>query len=121
MREREGKIDGKIYLDTSLLSDEEKSEFIQGWKDAGGYMGDCDSNAPAPWCMPWLHGNTRIEVPQYDLDPCEQGQVHWENSKDEIAELLAQEERQRDYHLEKSDRAACPIGQKTIVGTAHIN
>ena len=95
MRERRFKLNGRPCFDTSLLSDSEKSEFVKGWKDAGGYMGDCDGNVSAPWCMPWLHGNALIEnLPNSDLSVYQLGQAHWENCKDEIAKFLEREFRE---------------------------
>ena len=89
MRERVGRTkEGVILYNTSMLSDEEKAEFIQGWKDAGGYMGDSDS--PCPWCAPWLRANPFVEPPHYNAFVHEIGRFYWETCKSEIEALLAQ-------------------------------
>ena len=40
-----------IRVDLSTLTEEQKDEFVDGWKSVGGYVGDMDS--PSPWCCPW--------------------------------------------------------------------
>lgn len=32
-------------------SDEKRAAFVEGWKEAGGYMGDAATDSP--WCAPW--------------------------------------------------------------------
>ena len=43
-----------MKVDTSLWSESAQSDFIEGWEDAGEYMGDLDS--PSPWCCHWFSG-----------------------------------------------------------------
>ena len=35
-----------IRVDLSTLSEEQKDEFVDGWKSVGGYVGDMDSPSP---------------------------------------------------------------------------
>lgn len=39
-----------IYGD---MDENEREEFIDGWRNAGGIMSDWTSDNPAPWCCPW--------------------------------------------------------------------
>ena len=48
-----------MKVDTSLWSESTQSDFIEGWEDAGEYMGDLDS--PSPWCCHWS-SNSVIDV-----------------------------------------------------------
>lgn len=82
------KMEGFRTIDTADLSEEEQEQFIEGWESVGGYTDDLD-DSPAPWCCPWYHGNTKIEV-EGD-DPREWGKQWWSRCKDEIEELLKEE------------------------------
>lgn len=75
-------------IDTKDFTKEQQAQFIEGWESAGGYTDDLGS--PAPWCCPWHHGNTRIEVT--GDDPRDWGAQWWDQCKDEIEELLKDEE-----------------------------
>ena len=85
------KMEGFRTVDTADLSEEEREAFIEGWENVGGYTDDLDES-PAPWCCPWYHGNTKIEV-EGD-DPREWGKQWWNQRKDEIEEELANESEQ---------------------------
>lgn len=80
---------GHKMLDTRTLTEEQQQAFIEGWEAAGGYTDDLEES-PAPWCCPWHHGNTKIEVT--GDDPREWGAQWWDQCKDEIEELLKDEE-----------------------------
>lgn len=82
------KLKGHKMLDTKTLTEEQQSQFIEGWEAAGGYTDDLDSSAP--WCCPWHHGNTKIEVT--GDDPKSWGAQWWDQCKDEIEAELAAEE-----------------------------
>lgn len=55
-------------------TDEQKEAFIEGWKKAGGYVGDLDS--PYPWCAPWTY-TFYIEVDAESDDPAIIGAAWW--------------------------------------------
>lgn len=76
-------------IDTTKFTEEERDLFIEGWKRAGGYMGDVES--PAPWCAPWESVGT-IEVTGSDSK--EWGAQWWEQCKDEVEALLKEEAEQ---------------------------
>ena len=80
--------EGHKMLNTTTLTEEQQQAFIEGWEAAGGYTDDLD-DSPAPWCCPWYHGNTKIEV-EGD-DPCSWGAQWWAQCKDEIEQLLKEE------------------------------
>lgn len=48
-------------LSTRLFnSDAVRDAFVNGWVDAGGTTGDCESETP--WCAPWLWADSiRVE------------------------------------------------------------
>lgn len=46
-------------LNLATLTEEQKDAFVEGWENAGGFMGDLDT--PNPWCCPW-DWNDEIEV-----------------------------------------------------------
>ena len=75
---------GHKMLDTRTLTEEQQQAFIEGWEAAGGYTDDLGS--PAPWCCPWHHGNSIIEV-EGD-DPRAWGAQWWAQCKDEINKEL---------------------------------
>ena len=80
-------LEGRKIVDTKDFTEEQQEQFIAGWGSVGGYTDDLDS--PAPWCCPWYHGNTKIEV-EGD-DPREWGKQWWSKCKNEIEELLKEE------------------------------
>ena len=67
-------------VDTSKWSEDEQLDFIEGWEDAGGYMGDSDS--PSPWCCPWFSGQPVINV--QGSDPYTMGKNYWRLVKNEV-------------------------------------
>lgn len=73
-------------IDTTKFTEEEREAFIEGWEEAGGYMGDADS--PAPWCCPW-DGVELIEVTGVDIKGW--GRQYWIACKPEIEQILAEE------------------------------
>lgn len=73
-------------IDTTRFTEEEQDAFIEGWEEAGGYMGDADS--PAPWCCPW-DGVELIEVTGVDIKGW--GRQYWIACKPEIEQILAEE------------------------------
>ena len=74
-------------IDTTKFTEEEQSQFIEGWKAAGGYIGDLE--AGCPWCMPWYWCET-IEVTGTDIK--DWGAQWWEQCKDEVERLLKEDE-----------------------------
>lgn len=77
----------KIKLDTTTMTEEQQEAFIEGWEVAGGYTGDM--GFPDPWCAPWYTGE-KIEVT--GDNPKDWGSQYWEQCKDEIECILAEEE-----------------------------
>lgn len=77
-------------IDTTKFTKEEQGLFIEGWKDAGGYMADAES--PAPWCCPWCAGNGEIKVTGTDIK--DWGRQYWEACKEEVEALLKEEAEQ---------------------------
>lgn len=67
---------------TKFKNERRQDLFIEGWKDAGGYMDDCVSDNPAPWCMPWYQGYGEIEF--QGKRPEEWGAEWWEMNCEEI-------------------------------------
>lgn len=84
-----------IIIDTRKYSEEEQAAFIEGWKDAGGYTDDLDLGTPCPWACAWHHTDYEIEAPK-GTTPYQAGAIWWDFCKDTLAEVLAEEERQRD-------------------------
>lgn len=76
-------------IDTTKFTEEERDLFIEGWKDAGGYVGDLEADVDCPWCMPWYCGSNTIEVTGTDIK--EWGRQFWESSREEIECNLKQE------------------------------
>ena len=72
------------------FTDEQKEAFIEGWENAGGYVGDTDS--PYPWCCPW-ELNDEIEVEGETLE--EMGADWWRQNKAEIEALIDEENEAR--------------------------
>lgn len=79
-------------IDTTKFADEERDLFIEGWKDAGGYVGDLEEGVDCPWCMPWYCGNVEIEVTGTDIK--EWGRQYWQSCKEEVEALLKEEAEQ---------------------------
>lgn len=79
-------------IDTTKFTDEERDLFIEGWKDAGGYVGDLEEGVDCPWCMPWYCGNVEIEVTGTDIK--EWGRQYWQSCKEEVEALLKEEAEQ---------------------------
>ena len=73
-------------IDPAELTEEQRAEFVTGWIDAGGYMGDTDS--PCPWCAPWYWTHD-LEV--VGADPYEWGADHWKSVKEDVERLTASE------------------------------
>jgi hypothetical protein len=62
-------------------TDEQKEAFIEGWKKAGGYVGDLDS--PYPWTY-----RVGIEVDAESDDPAIIGAAWWKECAAEVAQEL---------------------------------
>lgn len=75
-------------IDTTKFTEEERDLFIEGWKDAGGYVGDLEAGVDCPWCMPWYWCET-IEVTGTDIK--DWGRQHWEECREEIEGNLKKE------------------------------
>lgn len=71
-------------LNLTALTDEQKEEFISGWKEAGGFMGDIES--PYPWCEPWTY---ELEIEVEGETPEEWGACWWETKKHEMLAAIA--------------------------------
>ena len=78
-------------IDTTKFTEEERDLFIEGWKDAGGYVEDLEAGVDCPWCMPWYWCET-IEVTGTDIK--DWGAQWWEQCKDEVEALLKEEAEQ---------------------------
>lgn len=81
-------LEGHKIIDTKELTEEQQQAFIEGWEAAGGYMDDLETSCP--WCCPWYHGLTKLEVS--GDNPRAWGAQWWSQCKDEIEELLKSEE-----------------------------
>lgn len=73
-------------LNLATLTEEQKDAFVEGWENAGGFMGDLET--PHPWCCPW-DWNDEIEVEGETLE--EMGADYWRQCKDEIEALIAED------------------------------
>lgn len=69
------------------LSPKQRDEFVSGYEQAGGYMGDAES--PAPWCAPWTHGTSEIVVAGPTAK--DWGACWWRSNREEIESLLEEE------------------------------
>lgn len=78
-----------MLVRVSNFNSEQKEAFIEGWKKAGGYVGDLDS--PYPWCAPWTH-RVGIEVDAQSDDPAIIGAAWWKECAAEVAQELKEEE-----------------------------
>ena len=87
-------------IDTTKFAEEERDLFIEGWKDAGGYVGDLEAGVDCPWCMPWFSGNGLIEVTGTEIR--DWGRQYWETYKDEV-EALLKEEAERAKEMAEED------------------
>ena len=74
-------------IDPETLSEEQREDFISGYEQAGGYMGDAES--PAPWCAPWTHGTSEIVVAGPTAK--DWGACWWRSNREEIESLLEEE------------------------------
>lgn len=74
-------------IKTTSLTEAQQGQFILGWKDAGGYMGDYET--PMPWCCPWFF-QEEIEVD--GKTPYEWGASWWSNCRADVISQLASEE-----------------------------
>lgn len=73
-------------INLKTLTEEQQKAFIEGWENAGGFMGDLET--PHPWCCPW-DWNDEIEVEGETLE--EMGADWWRQNKAEIEALIAEE------------------------------
>lgn len=73
-------------LNLKTLTEEQQAAFIEGWENAGGFMGDLET--PNPWCCPW-DWTDEIEVEGETLE--EMGADWWRQNKAEIEALIAEE------------------------------
>lgn len=78
-----------MFVRISDYTDEQKESFIEGWKKAGGYVGDLDS--PYPWCAPWTY-NFCVNVDVESDDPAIIGAAWWKACAAEVARELKEEE-----------------------------
>lgn len=78
-----------MLVRVSNFNSEQKEAFIEGWKSAGGYVGDLDS--PYPWCAPWAY-RVGIEVDAQSDDPAIIGAAWWKECAAEVAQELKGEE-----------------------------
>ena len=74
-------------INTTTLTEAEQGQFIKGWKEAGGYIGDLE--APIPWCCPWMY-EEEIEV--RGETPYDWGASWWHTMKADVVATLASEE-----------------------------
>lgn len=74
-----GKIDAAAGhdVDVNELTEKEERGFIDGWENEGGFMDDCVSDHPCPWCSPWYSGEgvlkLRGDTPQSGVRPTSVG------------------------------------------------
>lgn len=69
---------------TTAFSADQQRDFIEGWKNAGGYVDDL-GESPAPWCCPWYYMK-EIEVSGTTFQ--EWGASWWNQCKTEIEKSL---------------------------------
>lgn len=74
-------------LNLKSLTEEQRDDFVEGWENAGGFMGDLET--PNPWCCPW-DWTDEIEVEGETLE--EMGADWWRQNKAEIEALIAEDE-----------------------------
>lgn len=73
-------------LNPKTLTEEQRDAFIEGWKNAGGVMGD---QTPNPWCCPW-YWTDEIEVE--GETPYDWGASWWHTMRADVVATLASEE-----------------------------
>lgn len=78
----------KTTIDTTKFTEEEQDLFIEGWKEAGGYVGDLEAGVDCPWCCPWDWCET-IEVTGTDIKGW--GRQFWGECREEIEGHLKKE------------------------------
>lgn len=74
-------------LNLKSLTEEQRDDFVEGWENAGGFMGDLET--PNPWCCPW-DWTDEIDVEGETLE--EMGADWWRQNKAEIEALIAEDE-----------------------------
>ena len=87
-------------INANSFSESQRISFIEGWKAAGGFMGDyspANSKTPA-WCAPWNRGEM-IRVS--GNDPRRWGAQHWNAVQNDMElEILADDEAERLWEEE---------------------
>lgn len=85
-------------ISTSLFTSERaRAAFVDGWTDAGGYLGDTCTDCP--WCAPWTWaGSIKVEWRPDQLAPAgydaeqvaayQAGAGYWRVVGPEVRELL---------------------------------
>lgn len=69
-----------------------RAAFLRGWKAAGGYTGDRDSDAP--WCAPWLWAKAiTVDLDTWIDDGADDayealGAAYWKKVGPDVEELL---------------------------------
>lgn len=86
-----------IHLD--CLTEEQQEAFVRGWKRAGGYVGDSEN--PSTWCCPWLSGES-VVLMSCSEDPEDWGAQYWEEVKNEVRAIRAEEEIDRITYVEEN-------------------
>ena len=85
-------------------SDSKRDAFVEGWKAAGGYVGDIHSDTP--WCAPWFWAAAiTVDLDTWIDDGTDDayealGAAFWQKVGPEVEELLEEERRAAE------DRAA---------------
>lgn len=87
-------------IDTTKFTEEEQDLFIEGWKDAGGYVGDLEAGVDCPWCCPWDWCET-IKVTGTDIK--DWGRQHWEDCREEVERLLKEDEERAKEMAEEEE------------------
>lgn len=80
----------KKIIDLYNLTDEQQELFIQGWDEAGGYMGDGETSSP--WCCPWYSGSAPDLETESD-DPRDWGAQYWALVEDEVMAYIEEDDR----------------------------
>lgn len=69
--------------------DNARDDFVDGWRSAGGYIGDV-GDVDCPWCMPWTYAG---EIKVNGGNAYEWGAYYWQSARGDVeAELAAQAE-----------------------------
>lgn len=76
-----------MKVNVKQLSYDQCTQFVDGWLDAGGYIGDF--TGPNPWAMPWLFTDY-IDVA--GDTPAQWGADWWAQCKQEVLDLLQYED-----------------------------